>query len=222
VAGYVRCVGIRSHKKVIVAIGANNSCSTHMTACYSHGNPPGEQPPSFETAGRLWNGNVAKLMAFINARQVRSLHADAAAADDAEPAWEPPSTFTNAFLTGYNNGTEISKPLYDYGSAEGQPAWGPARIYHFAWELTRDFPFPEIYYPGMAEEWQAASKYGATSGAGPMFFAGVMSQWRPGSIGADCGYAPVEARSTLLRVLNADRATKQDSIPFVSDVYCKS
>ncbi len=60
------------------------------------------------------------------------------------------------------------------GSAYG---WTAAQVYQVSWGMAVACALPEIYYQGMASEWQALSQSGAT----PILFSGVMAEAASGA-----------------------------------------
>jgi hypothetical protein len=214
-SGFVRCGGAR-RGSMIVAISTNNSCSLNDRAC---GASASTQPPSFAEEGRRLAAAANAFGTWIGATLRRSRALTAAAGDDIEPAWEDKAApvHTTDLVAGYN-GVASAPFFYDFGSNESAANWTPAIRYRLAYGLPRDFPIPQIYYTGMADEWHDTSQWGAKNGRfGKIFFAGVLSQYHDGD---SCGYTPAEGYDHLLSALNADPLTTQRRIPFLSNIVC--
>ena len=218
--GFVRCHGIRRGMD-IVAIGGNNSCSDNDPHC--HGT---HQPPSFGEAGRQWNADVAALNKWRVATVTRKQSILVAAADDIEPSWEgesPTAEHTTVFNEAYNSAPFAAK-MYDYGSNE-QGYWSDGVRYRLAYGLPHNFEVPQIYLTNMAPLWQKTSEWGAKHGRyGKIVFSGILSQYSRGVsdpvFGANCGLSPSKGYNTLLHELNADPATAQPNMSFISNIVC--
>lgn len=198
---------------MMVLIGTNDSCGT--------GQPCGrgfcgcsDEPASFLAWGRAWGDAVAQLNSYLG-RTARWYRARAAAggADDAEPAYDPAFTNTYDLLAGYDEVTGL--PMADYGSIDGGPTdgfWTAEQMYLVAYGLRPDMAFPEIYHPGMADQWAALSYWARTSTSAPMTIAGVLSQFPD-------GYTPEQAYASLLGALSDDYpGTKQSSVRWSSNM----
>lgn len=71
----------------------------------------------------------------------------------ASPAHYSCSLGTSGFVADY--GDDV---LGGGGSAYG---WTVGQVYQVAWGIPAACPLPEIYYPGMASEWEALSQWGS-------------------------------------------------------------
>jgi len=182
-----------------VLLGTNDSCGT--------GQPCGtgtcgctDEPNDFVAWGQAWGQAVTQIDAHLAATEssyAASVHAGAA--DDAEPAYDP--AFTNTFdvLAGYDEATSL--PMIDYGSIDGGPTsngfWTPQQMYLVASGLRPDVALPEIYHPGMAEQWAALSHWAVANAGGPLPFAGVLTE-------APAGFSPDQGSSALHDALSND------------------
>lgn len=75
----------------------------------------------------------------------------AAAADDAEPGYDPEFWDTHAVLVGYNQGSSIA--LYDYGSDEAG-FWSESRLLEVAWGFPDDYLAGEVFTTTQAQNWE--------------------------------------------------------------------
>ena len=182
-----------------VLLGTNDSCGT--------GQPCGtgtcgcvNEPADYVSWGQEWGHAVAQIGAYLTATSsTYQATALAGGGYDAEPAYDP--AFTNTFdvVAGYDDVTDL--PMIDYGSIDGGPTadgfWTPEQMYLVANGLRPDAALPEIYHPGMADQWAALSHWAAVNAGGPMVFAGVLTQ-------APHGYTPDEGAAALHTALSTD------------------
>jgi hypothetical protein len=200
-----------------IAIGTNNSYSNHDQVHCPNG--CGSQPPSFTEAGNIWAYSVKALNDYINAPPSFASQENGAAADDMEPAWEPPYTYTQNFVSGYNNSAVATDALYDYGSLESG-YWTSSQEYYVAYGALFDYPIPEIYYCCQQTAWENLSLWGTSNGNyGTIYFPGVMSQYRSGY---SCGYTPHESYDRLLAALQSHTSTYQSSLPWITNIVCNT
>ena len=97
--------------------------------------------------------------------------------------------------------------------------------YRLAYGLPHNFEVPQIYLTNMAPPWQKTSERGAKHGRyGKIVFSGILSQYSRGAsdpvFGANCGLSPSKGYNTLLHELNADPATAQPNMSFISNIVC--
>jgi hypothetical protein len=182
-----------------VLLGTNDSCGT--------GQPCGEgtcgcvnEPADFVTWGQAWGQAVAQIGTYLSASAATYVGmATAGGGDDAEPAYDPAFTNTYDVVAGYDEVTD--QPLIDYGSIDGGPVangfWTPEQMYLVANGLRPDAALPEIYHPGMADQWAALSHWAVANAGGRMAFAGVLTQ-------APDGYSPAEGAAALHTALATD------------------
>lgn len=77
------------------------------------------------------------------------------------------------------------------GSGDG---WTAAQVYQAAWGIPVSCVVPEIYYQGMASEWEALSTWGASNqSAGAIAFTGVLTEVFAGSFSPPEGWARLQA-----------------------------
>ena len=117
---------------------------------------------------------------------------------------------TVAWVQGYSSASpaqyscSLAQPgfLADYGddvlggsgSADG---WTVSQVYQVAWGIPVACALPEIYYTGMAPEWEALSQWGvqnATTGA--IQFTGVMTEVYSGSYTPSQGWQQLESATS--------------------------
>lgn len=165
--------------------------------------------PSVYAAGRRWAGQTLKLQ-----RKLERLHLDrhvtAAAADDAEPAWDPHFRKTRAFIHGFRVAAH-AHTLYDYGSLDGGigSIWSARQAFYVAGGIRHTAALPEIYYPAQARQWAELAAIARHRFHTPVRFAGVMTQ---GSRHCHCGYRPHAAHRALARAL-ASYGVRKTTLP---------
>ncbi len=103
----------------------------------------------------------------------------------ASPAQYTCSLAQPGFLADY--GDDI---LGGSGSADG---WTASQVYQVAWGIPVACALPEIYYTGMAQEWEALSQWGAqNTTTGAIQFTGVMTEVYSGSYTPSQGWQQLE------------------------------
>lgn len=172
-----------------VAIGTSNSLSGALPApAYSM------TPAQMQSHGGAWYGQlVGPLLA---ATAGLAAPATVWGASDIEEAgdgnWYDPTTtipWVQAFTAaaGGRRGCAPGTPgfMLDYGDNPigGGPStvggWTAAQVYQVAWGIAGTCAMPEIYYDGLAQEWQALNQWAVSHGQTPIQFTGVMAE--PGS-----------------------------------------
>jgi len=188
-----------SGASMTVALGTNDSCGTGQPCGNGTCGCTGE-PTDYLSWGQAWAQAVAQIGAALSATASSyAATASAAGGDDAEPAYDP--AFTNTFdvLAGFDDVTSL--PMIDYGSIDGGPSanafWTSEQMYLVTNGLRPDAPLPEIYHPGMADQWAALSHWAAVNAGGSLDFAGVLTE-------APDGYSPDEAAAALHDALRTD------------------
>ncbi len=84
--------------------------------------------------------------------------------------------------------------LADYGDdvlggSGSADSWTVSQVYQVAWGIPATCSVPEIYYTGMASEWEALSQWGAqNTSLGPIIFTGVMTESVSGSYSPTQGW----------------------------------
>lgn len=154
--------------------------------------------PSAYRAGQLWAHYTHKLSLLL-AEQGLSQHVGSAAADDAEPAWDPAFDQTHDFYRGYA-AAGAGETLYDYGSLDGGigAIWKAWQAYYVSGGMRYAKALPEIYNTAMAQEWAKLATVAQHRLHGQVRFAGVLTQLSPG---CGCSLEPVVAHRVLRRAL---------------------
>jgi len=181
--GYVGCLPKGSTASIELARGTSNY---HPAV------------PSAYAAGVRWAHETNKLGRELHRRWLGA-HVEAAAADDAEPAWDPGFRDTRQFFHGFRAAVH-GHTLYDYGSLDGGvgAVWSARQAWYVAGGLRNTKALPEIYNSAMAAQWAELAKI-ARGYHRPVHFAGVMTQ---GTSTCDCGLRPSEAHTALAQALD--------------------
>jgi hypothetical protein len=181
--GYVHCLPANSTAFVTLARGTSNY---HPAV------------PSALGAGKHWAGQTIKLDRALH-RHGLSAHVAAAAADDAEPAWDPRFRKTRGFIAGFRRNAQ-GHTLYDYGSLDGGvgSVWSASQAFYVAGGINHTAALPEIYNHAMAREWAELEQIAHKRFHSHVRFAGVMTQ---GSPSCGCSLRPRAAHEALQRAL---------------------
>jgi hypothetical protein len=184
--GYVSCLPDGSTASIELARGTSNY------------HPSG---PSAYTAGVRWARETNRLGRML-ARQGLDEHVDSAAADDAEPAWDPAFRQTRQFFHGFRTAVH-GHTLFNYGSLDGGvgAVWSARQAWYVAGGLPNTKALPEIYNSAMAEQWAELARIASGKYHRSIHFAGVMTQ---GTSSCDCGLRPTEAHDALATALDAE------------------
>jgi hypothetical protein len=182
--GYVHCLPRGSSSFITLARGTSNY---HPAV------------PSAYAAGRRWAGQTLRLQRKLR-RENLDWHVTAAAADDAEPAWDRHFRKTREFIHGFRVGAH-GTTLYDYGSLDGGVGsiWSARQAFYVAGGINHTAVLPEIYYPAMAREWAELARIARRRFHTPVRFAGVMTQGTRRC--RRCGLRPRAAHRALARAL---------------------
>lgn len=196
-AGYNRCLPKGSLARISLARGTSNY---HPAV------------PSAYEAGRTWAREVSTLAHLLYYRNLDG-HVWSAAADDAEPAWDPVFHDTRDFFLGYRH-TGVGRPLYDYGSLDGGVGahWNARQAFFVAGGMKYARAIPEIYNRAMAREWAVLARIAIRRFHRPVRFAGVMTQLSPG---CGCSLRPAVARRVLLSELGRRSVRRRSWVPGV-------
>jgi hypothetical protein len=222
ISGYMNCRPAGLKGVLSVARGTSDSCSNSDMNCCPNG--CNIEPPSFTKAGYAWAVRTNQVEQWIMQHGWR-YKVRATAAIDAEPAWDPPYHETGNFLNGFDHtalhsGWKLAPRLWDFGSAE-PGYWSNNQLWTVAYGGSGiNHPLPEIYFPGMAREWEDLSAYAVLHHGGKIVFAGITSQWAANA--SQCGYSPLHGMNQLLAALRINPATVQTSISRVTDFPCAS
>jgi hypothetical protein len=199
--GYVRCLPRRSLARITLARGTSN----YYTSI-----------PSHYRAGRRWAAHTMALGKWLR-RHHLSEHVRAAAADDAEPAWDPTFHRTREFFRGYAS-ARTGYLLYNYGSLDGGVGtiWSLRQAFYVSGGMKYARALPEIYYPSMARQWAELSRLAVRRYGRPVPFAGLMTQHWSGC--RRCGFRPHEARRALIKELARHPRTRVDTSVAVTNI----
>jgi hypothetical protein len=183
--GYVRCLPEGSTASIELARGTSNY---HPSV------------PSAYEAGVRWAHATNELGRRL-AQQGLTGHVRAAAADDAEPAWDPGFRKTKHFFHGFRAAVH-GHTLYDYGSLDGGVGkiWSARQAWFVAGGLRHTKALPEIYNSAMAREWAELARIARGRYHRGVRFAGVMTQGTPS---CSCGLRPTAAHQALAQALGA-------------------
>jgi hypothetical protein len=182
---YVRCLPQGSTASIEIARGTSNY---HPAL------------PSAYTAGVRWARETNRLGLTLG-REGLDAHVVAAAADDAEPAWDPGFRRTRDFFHGFRAAVH-GHTLFNYGSLDGGVGaiWSARQAWYISGGLRHTKALPEIYNSAMARQWAELARIARGRYHHPVRFAGVMTQ---GTSSCSCGLRPPAAHSALARALDA-------------------
>jgi hypothetical protein len=157
--------------------------------------------PSAYTAGVRWARETNRLGRML-ARKGLDAHVGSAAADDAEPAWDPAFRQTRQFFHGFRAAVH-GHTLFNYGSLDGGvgAVWTARQAWYVSGGLPNTKALPEIYNSAMAEQWAELARIASGKYHHGIHFAGVMTQ---GTSSCDCGLRPTEAHDALATALDAE------------------
>ena len=183
--GYVSCLPKGSNLSIILARGTSNY---HPDV------------PSAYMAGVRWARATNKLGKILR-RKGLDAHVEAAAADDAEPAWDPHFRKTKHFFHGFRSAVH-GHTLYDYGSLDGGVGeiWSARQAWYVSGGIRHTQALPEIYNSAMAQQWAELARIAHRVYHRDVRFAGVMTQ---GTSGCRCGFRPHKAHRVLAHALDA-------------------
>lgn len=184
--GYVSCLPQGSTASIEIARGTSNY---HPVL------------PSAYTAGLRWARETNRLGQIL-AQKGLSTHVTTAAADDAEPAWDPHFHKTRDFFHGFRAAVH-GHTLYDYGSLDGGigAVWSARQAWYVAGAIRHTRALPEIYNSAMAREWAELARIARGRYHRGVHFAGVMTQ---GTSSCNCGLRPPAAHRVLAQALDTD------------------
>jgi hypothetical protein len=182
--GYFRCLPQGSTAFIALARGTSNY---HPSV------------PSAYVAGVRWARETNRLAARLERKGLAD-HVEAAAADDAEPAWDRPFHQTRQFFHGFRTAVH-GHTLYDYGSLDGGvgAVWSARQMWYVAGGLRNTKALPEIYNSDMAREWADLARIARMKYHRGVHFAGVMTE---GSPSCNCGFRPLAAHRVLAHELS--------------------
>ena len=156
--------------------------------------------PSAFKAGRAWARETHELSGLLAAQGI-SRHVASAAADDAEPAWDPAFHQTRDFFRGYAS-WRGGETLYDYGSLDGGigAIWSARQALFVAGGMRYAKALPEIYNAAQAREWAELATVAQHRLHQQVRFAGVLTQ-RTSGCRAGCSFRPTVAHHVLRKAL---------------------
>jgi hypothetical protein len=156
--------------------------------------------PSAYEAGVRW-ARETNALGLALSRAGLAEHVEAAAADDAEPAWDRSFRRTRDFFHGFRAATH-GHTLYDYGSLDGGVGaiWSARQAWYVAGGIRNTKALPEIYNSAMAREWAELARIARGRYHRGLHFAGVMTQ---GTSSCNCGLRPPAAHRVLAEALDA-------------------
>jgi hypothetical protein len=184
--GYVGCLPKGSTASIELARGTSNY---HPAV------------PSAYAAGVHWARETNKLGRELH-RHWLGAHVEAAAADDAEPAWDPDFRNTREFFHGFGAAVH-GHTLFNYGSLDGGvgEVWSARQAWYVSGGIRHTKALPEIYNSAMADQWAELARIAHGRYHGDVHFAGVMTQ---GTRSCDCGLRPTAAHDALASALDAE------------------
>jgi hypothetical protein len=183
--GYARCLPKGSTASIELARGTSNY---HPSV------------PSAYTAGVRWARETNRLDLKL-ARKGLAEHVEAAAADDAEPAWDPSFRQTRQFFHGFRAAVH-GHTLFNFGSLDGGVGaiWSARQAWYVSGGLRHTKALPEIYNSAMAQQWAELARIAHGKYHRGVHFAGVMTQGTPS---CNCGLRPPAAHRILAQALDA-------------------
>jgi hypothetical protein len=183
--GYVSCLPAESTASIELARGTSNY---HPAV------------PSAYESGVRWARETNRLGLMLG-RNGLADQVEAAAADDAEPSWDPSFRKTREFFHGFRAAVH-GHTLYDYGSLDGGVGvvWSARQAWYVAGGLRHTKALPEIYNSAMAREWAELAAIARGHYHRAVRFAGVMTQ---GTGSCSCGFRPSAAHRVLAQALDA-------------------
>jgi len=183
--GYVSCLPTGSTAAIELARGTSNY---HPSV------------PSAYTAGVRWARETNRLGVKL-ARKGLAAHVEAAAADDAEPAWDRSFRKTKHFFHGFRAAVH-GHTLFNFGSLDGGvgAVWSARQAWYVSGGLRHTKALPEIYNSAMAQQWAELARIARGRYHHAVRFAGVMTQ---GTASCNCGLRPTEAHRVLADALDA-------------------
>ena len=171
--------------------------------------------PSHYKAGWKWARETVVFARWLRKEGLTD-RVTSAAADDAEPAWNPSFHRTRDFFKGYRD-YGAGHLLYNYGSLDGGVGkiWNARQVYYVSGGMKYARMIPEIYYPVMARQWAHMSHVAVELYGKPIRFAGVMTQH---AALCGCGFKPKEAHQALVLALREHPKTWVRRLPAITNI----
>lgn len=181
---------------ITLAVGTSNSLNCVDGSCpNSLSSPPyALSNAQMTTAGKEWYSQIVGVVDTTSLPAPVTLWG-ASDMEQSSSGWWYGGTPTVAWVQGYDAASPARSTcaqqqrgfLADYGddvlggSGSGD-GWTVSQVYQVAWGIAVACAIPEIYYTGMASEWEALSQWGYLNAAtGYIVFTGVMTEAVSGS-----------------------------------------
>ena len=207
IAGYESDPGAGT-TAITVAVGTSNSLN---------GVDPGYQLTNsqMQVSGQAWYQQLVSQVSTASLAAPLTLWGASDMEQSSSGNWYG-GTATVDWVLGYGSASpatyscSLAQPgfLADYGDdvlgGTGSTAqwpvptqWTVSQVYQVAWATPVACALPEIYYSGMASEWQALSQWGAQNTAtGAIVFTGVMTEAGSGSYSPAQGWQQLESATS--------------------------
>jgi hypothetical protein len=192
--GYARCVPDASTAQITLARGTSNYDPS---------------APSMVKAGRKWARETMQFAKYLRNHPVVATRVKAAAAIDAEPAWDRGFRRTYDFFRGFRD-ARTGYLLYNFGSLDGGVGaiWNLKQAFYVSGGMQYARVVPEIYFRAQAHQWAELARLAIRTYKRPVQFAGVMTQHNSGCSRRLCGMTPREAHSQLGKALKQHPSTR--------------
>lgn len=192
-AGYAHCLPKGSDARITLARGTSNYDPS---------------VPSTYKAGKRWSQSTMQFAKYLRRHPAVAKHVSAAAAIDAEPAWDRHFRRTYDFFRGFRS-AKTGYLLYNFGSLDGGVGsiWSLRQAFYVAGGMKDARVLPEIYFKVQARQWARLARLALTTYHRPVQFAGVMTQHYSGCRG--CGFTAREAHSQLGQALKKHPVTRR-------------
>jgi hypothetical protein len=195
--GYARCASKRSKARITLARGTSNYDPS---------------VPSMDKAGRKWARETMRFAQYLRRHPAVGARVRAAAAIDAEPAWDRSFRRTHRFFRGFR-AARTGYLLYNFGSLDGGVGsiWNLRQAFYVSGGMKDARVVPEIYFPVQARQWAELARLAIQTYRRPVQFAGVMTQRWTGCDRRICGMTATEAHHKLRRELRRHPATRHQA-----------
>ena len=192
-AGYTHCLPKGSDARITLARGTSNYDPS---------------VPSTYKAGKRWSQSTMQFAKYLRRHPAVAKHVSAAAAIDAEPAWDRHFRRTYDFFRGFRS-AKTGYLLYNFGSLDGGVGsiWSLRQAFYVAGGMKDARVMPEIYYKEQAKQWARLARLAMQTYHRPVQFAGVMTQHSTSCHG--CGYTAPQAHSQLGMALKRHAITRR-------------
>jgi hypothetical protein len=192
--GYAKCVPESSTAQITLARGTSNYDPS---------------TPSMYKAGRKWARETMLFAKYLRNHPGVAARVKAAAAIDAEPAWDRDFRETHDFFKGFRD-AKTGYLLYNFGSLDGGVGsiWSLKQAFYVSGGMQYARVVPEIYFHTQAHQWAELARLAIKTYNRPVQFAGVMTQHNEGCSRSVCGMTPREAHSQLGKALKEHPSTR--------------